>query len=372
MKVDAIELRRVRLPLVSPWRTASSVETERDVLLVRVAGRCDDVPVEGWGECGALSSPGYSPEFVDGAHDVVRRFLAPLVLGQEHTATELDGRFAAVAGHPMAKSALATAVLDAELRASSTSLASFLGAARDRVPAGVAVGITEPIERLLEVVGSYVGDGYARVKLKIEPGRDLKVVEAVRERFPGFALQVDANAAYTAHDLDTLVALDPFDLLLVEQPFAADDLLLHAELARRVRTPVCLDESIVSAASAQVAIALGACSVVNIKAARVGGYLEARRVHDVCAAAEVPVWCGGMLETGIGRAANLALAALPGFTLPGDLSASRRYYERDLTEPFVLEAGTVRVPEGPGIGVTPLPDALAEFTTSVELLDARL
>jgi O-succinylbenzoate synthase len=370
MKVDAVELRRVRLPLVTPWRTVHGTETERDVLLVRVVGESVGRPTEGFGECGAASAPGYSPEWVDGAHDVLRRFLAPRVLGQEHTAPELEATLAFVAGHPMAKAALLTAVLDAELRAVDVSLASYLGAQRARVPAGVAVGITDPLGELLEVVTSHVSEGYGRVKLKIEPGHDLKVVQAVRDQFPDLALQVDANAAYTARDLDALVALDPFDLLLVEQPFAPDDLLLHAELARRARTPVCLDESIGSAADALTAIALGACSVVNVKAARVGGYLEARRVHDVCVATGVPVWCGGLLETGIGRAANLALAALPGFTLTGDLSASRRYFEVDLTEPFVLDDGMLAVPAGPGIGVTPLPDSLAACTTSVETISA--
>ncbi len=372
MKVDAIELRRARVPLVAPWRTSYGLETERDVLLVRVVGAAAGRETEGFGECGASSAPGYWPEFVDGAHEVVRRFLAPLVLGGEHLPEELDATFAPVVGHPMAKAALATAVLDAELRAAGTSLASYLGATRDHVPAGVAVGITEPLDALLDVVASYVDEGYVRVKLKSEPGRDVEVVRAVRERFPDLALQVDANGAYTARDLDTLVALDRFGLLLVEQPFASDDLQLHAELARRARTPVCLDESIGSAAAARSAIALGACAVVNIKAARVGGYLEARRVHDVCVAAGVPAWCGGLLETGIGRAANLALAALPGFTLAGDLSASARYFARDLTEPFVLDDGALAVPTGPGIGVTPLPDVLAACTTSVELLDARL
>jgi O-succinylbenzoate synthase len=270
----------------------------------------------------------------------------------------------------MAKAALETAVLDAELRAADTPLADYLGARYDRVPAGVAVGITEPIERLVEVVEGFVAQGYARVKLKIEPGRDVDVVRAVRERFPDLPLQVDANGAYAAGDMDALLALDPFELLLVEQPYAADDLLAHAELARCARTPVCLDESIVSAASARAAIALGACSVVNIKAPRVGGYLEARRVHDVCVASAIPVWCGGMLETGIGRAANIALAALPGFTLPGDLSASSRYFARDLTEPFELDGGYLAVPRGAGIGVTPLPDVLADVTTSVETITA--
>jgi O-succinylbenzoate synthase len=223
---------------------------------------------------------------------------------------------------------------------------------------------------LLDVVDGFVAKGYARVKLKIDPGHDVDVVRAVRERFPDLPLQVDANGAYEPSDIDALLALDPYALLFIEQPFAPDELLAHAQLAAHSRTPVCLDESIVSAASARDAIALGACSVVNIKAPRVGGYLEARRVHDVCVARGVPAWCGGMLETGIGRAANLALAALPGFTLTGDLSESARYFSRDLTEPFVLDDGHLAVPSGPGIGVAPLREVLTELTTTVETLTA--
>jgi o-succinylbenzoate synthase len=364
MKIDTVELRRVRMKLTEPWRTSYGVETERDILLVCARGD----GAEGWGECGALAVPGYSPEWVDNAHDVLRRFLVPRVVGRGIAATDVAAACSVVAGHPMAKAALETAVLHADLRAAGTSLAAYLGATRDRVPAGVAVGITEPIELLLDAVHGYVEQGYVRVKLKIGPGRDVDVVRAVRERFPDLALQVDANGAYSPAAFDTLVALDAFGLLLVEQPFPADDLLAHAELARRATTPVCLDESIVSATSAQAAIALGACSVVNVKAPRVGGYLEAKRVHDVCLASGVPVWCGGMLETGIGRAGNLALAALPGFTLPGDLSASSRYYERDLTEPFVLDDGCLPVPHGAGISAAPLPDVLAEVTASVETI----
>jgi O-succinylbenzoate synthase len=370
MRIAAVELRRVAMPLVAPWRTSYGVERVRDVLLVRVAGEHGGNATEGFAECGAATEPGYSPEWVDGAHEVLRRFLVPRVLGRRVGAHEVATACAAVAGNPMAKAALETAVLDAELRATRVSLASHLGAVREHVPAGVAVGIIEPIARLLGVIDEYVAQGYVRVKLKIAPGFDVDVVRAVRERFPDLALQVDANGAYDAGDIETLVALDAFDLLLVEQPFAADDLLAHAALARCARTPVCLDESIGSAAGARTAIELGACSVVNVKAARVGGYLEARRVHDVCVERGVPVWCGGLLETGIGRAANLALAALPGFTLPGDVSASSRYYERDLTEPFVLEDGALAVPSGPGIGVTPRADVVAEVTTAVETLTA--
>ncbi|MCU1428020.1 MAG: menC [Actinomycetia bacterium] len=366
MKLEAVELRRVSIPLREPWRTAHGVLYERDVLLVRALTD----GAEGWGECGALSEPGYSPEWVDGAAEVLRRWLVPGVVGTDVNAEDVGPRCASIPGHQMAKAALETAVLDAELRNAGLSLAAFLGATRNRVPAGVAVGFIEPLPALLATVERFVTEGYARVKLKIAPGHDLGIVGAVRKRFPHIALQVDANGAYSPDEMDALVALDPFDLLLLEQPFPPDDLLAHAALARRARTPVCLDESIVSADSARVALALGACSVVNIKAPRVGGVLEARRIHDLCVAADVPVWCGGMLETGIGRALNVALAALPGFTLPGDLSASDRYYERDLTEPFVLDDGCLNVPTGAGIGVVPNADVLLELTTSVETITA--
>ena len=222
---------------------------------------------------------------------------------------------------------------------------------------------------MLAAVGGYLEQGYVRIKLKIEPGWDVGPVRAVRERFGDqVLLQVDANAAYTLSDAAGLARLDPFELLLLEQPLDEDDLSGHAELAKRVRTPICLDESIVSARAAAYALRIGACSIVNVKPGRVGGYLESRRIHDVCAALGAPLWCGGMLETGIGRAANLALAAMPGFTLPGDTSASGRYYETDLTVPFVLDRGALEVPTGPGIGVEPLPEVLAEVTTSREWL----
>jgi len=269
----------------------------------------------------------------------------------------------------MAKAAIEAAVLDAECRLTGQRLVDRLGGQRDRAPAGVAVGIQDSIPQLLDVVASYVAEGYLRIKLKIEPGHDIEPVRAVRERFgPDLMLQVDANQTYTVGDWPVLAALDPFGLALIEQPLAEDDLRGHAELARLIRTPICLDESIVSVRSAAAAIAMGACSVVNIKPGRVGGYLEAVRIHDLCVAAGVPVWCGGMLETGIGRAGNVALAALPGFTLPGDLSASARYFHRDVTDAFVLEDGHLRVPAGPGIGVSPLADALGEFTVSTETI----
>ncbi|ALG09227.1 o-succinylbenzoate synthase [Kibdelosporangium phytohabitans] len=368
MKLAGVELRLIGMPLVAPFRTSFGTETTREVLLLRaVTGEA-----EGWGECVAMSDPLYSSEYVHAAADVLTRFLIPAVAALP----ELDGNavgpaLAKFKGHRMAKAALETAVLDAELRAQGRSMARELGAVRDRVPCGVSVGIMDSIGELLDAVGGYLDAGYLRIKLKIEPGWDVEPVRAVRERFgDDVLLQVDANTAYTVADARHLAGLDPFDLLLIEQPLDEEDVLGHAELAKVLRTPVCLDESITSARSAADAIRLGACRIVNIKPGRVGGYLEARRIHDVCAANGVPVWAGGMLETGIGRAANVALAALPGFTVPGDTSASDRYYRTDITEPFVLDDGHLAVPPGPGIGVTPDPAELDKVTSKVDWLPA--
>ncbi len=364
MKLTGFELRRIAMPLVSPFRTSFGTEHARDVLLVRAA--TDEA--DGWGECVAMSEPLYSSEYVDGAAEVIRRYLIPAAASLSVVdAARVEPLFDRIKGHPMAKAAVQTALLDASLRAAGVSFGSYLGAVRDAVPSGVSVGIMDSVPELLDAVDRYVSQGYLRIKLKIEPGWDVVPVEAVRSRFgDDLLLQVDANTAYTLADARHLARLDAFDLLLIEQPLPEDDIRGHAQLARVVATPICLDESITSARAAADAIALGATSVVNVKPGRVGGYLEARRVHDVCAANGVPVWCGGMLETGLGRAANVALAALPNFTLPGDTSASDRYYARDITEPFVLRDGHVAVPTGPGLGVLPDPDALAEVTTATE------
>jgi o-succinylbenzoate synthase len=366
--LEAVEMRRLRLPLVTPFRTAFATYTERQVLLLRAVTGAG----EGWGECAALADPGYTSEYVDGCHHVLRHHILPRLLARGRlSAAEVGEVLRPVTGHRMAKAAIETALLDAELRARGESLAVHLGAVRDAVDCGVAVGVHDSVGRLLESVEEYVAAGYRRVKLKIEPGWDVEPVRAVRERFgDALPLQVDANAAYTLADAVHLARLDAFGLLLIEQPLPEEQVRAHAELARMLRTPICLDESITSARAAAEAIAAGACAVVNVKPGRVGGYLEARRVHDVCAARGVPVWCGGMLETGLGRAGNVALAALPGFTLPGDISASDRYYRRDLTDPFVMEDGRLRVPAGPGLGVAPDPARLAEVTTSVETVRA--
>ena len=364
MKLTGFELRRISMPLVAPFRTSFGVQTDRDVLLVRAV----TADAEGWGECVAMSDPLYSSEYVDAAADVLRRFLVPALAAADRLdASRVATVLAPFKGHRMAKCALELALLDAELRAEGRPLARELGAVRDRVPCGVSVGIMNSVPELLDAVAGYVDAGYVRVKLKIEPGWDVEPVRAVRERFGDqLLLQVDANTAYTLADARQLAKLDPFDLLLIEQPLDEDDVLGHAELAQAVRTPICLDESITSAASAAAAIRLGACQIVNVKPGRVGGYLEARRIHDVCRANGIGVWCGGMLETGIGRAANLALAALPGFTLPGDTSASDRYFHTDITEPFVLVDGHLPVPDGPGLGVQPLTDRLDAVTTTTE------
>ncbi len=366
-----VELLTVRLPLVAPWVTPLGRFDERVVLLVRV----DLGDVVGWGECVAQGEPSYSPEYVEAALDVTARHLVPRLLdaselfGRERRAgrsSPTAGLLSAVKGHPMAKAALEAAWLDALLRREGRSLASHLrsladppatGPVPDSVVAGVAVGVAGDVGALVDEVARRVGEGYRRVKLKVHPGWDTVPVRAVRHRWPSGALlvQVDANGSYAAAT-DPATALAPLDdlgLLLIEQPLGDDDLVGHARLARSLTTPLCLDESVTSARVAESAVALGSCRVVNVKAGRVGGLHEAVAVADVCRRAGIPVWCGGMLETGIGRAVNLALATVPGFDLPGDLSASERFWALDVVdEPARLGSdGTIAVPEGPGSGV---------------------
>jgi O-succinylbenzoate synthase len=363
MTIESMRLHRLSIPLVRPFRTSFGTEAVRDVILVEAVSADG---LRGWGECVTMSWPGYSYEYGNGAIDVITDHLLPALLEVADADDPADVREAmdVVRGHPMAKAALSTALLDVWLRERGLSLASYLGAVRDRVDCGVSVGIpaTESIAELLDEVGGYVDAGYRRIKLKIEPGWDIEPVAAVRERWPDMPLQTDANQAYRRSDAAHLATLDQFGLLLHEQPLPEEDWYGHVLISRAVRTPICMDESIHSVASADSAIEFGACSIINIKPGRVGGYLTARDIHDLCLARDVPVWCGGMLETGIGRAANVALAALPGFTLAGDTSASSRYYRVDVTEPFVLDDGRLAVPTGPGIGVDPIPEVLADLT----------
>jgi O-succinylbenzoate synthase len=367
-RVRAVELRLVGLSLVSPFRTSFGTETEKVCILARV----ETEDAEGWGECVAGVDPGFSEEFNEGVWAVSRDFLVPSLLGAGDV--DIDGvedTMASVRGNPMAKATLINAFVDAELRTQGRSLASFLDASRTRVECGVSIGITDTTDALLGQVDGYLSQGYRRIKLKIAPGIDVERVAAVRAANPDILLSVDANAAYTLEQDSVFMELDAFDLLMVEQPLHHDDLVDHARLQRRVRTALCLDESIRSEARAKAALELGSCRIINIKQGRVGGILEARRVHDVGLAASVPVWCGGMLETGIGRALNLALAGMKGFTLPGDTSSSSRYFYEDITEPFEIEPdGTMAVPQGPGIGVTPDAARLEACTIRSEIIKA--
>lgn len=360
------------MPLVSPFRTSFGVETERDILLVRATVDADGTLIEGWGECVALGEPTYSAEYVDGAQHVLVSHLLPTVMAASRPidATEIATMLGHFHGHPMAKAAVEMAVLDAQLHAAGRSFAEHINATKTSIPSGVSVGIHASIDDLLTTVQSYVDDGYVRIKLKIEPGSDIDHVGAVRDLIgPDMPLQVDANTAYQRTDGAHLARLDEFDMLLIEQPLAETDIIGHARLADEVATPICLDESLVSAAGTADAIDLGACEIANIKPGRVGGYLEAIRIHDLCVARNIPVWCGGMIETGIGRAANAGLAALPGFTLPGDISASTRFYARDIvTDPITVVDGHVSVPTTPGLGFEIDHDVLESVTTSTQAI----
>ncbi|CAL4860965.1 o-succinylbenzoate synthase [Microbacterium sp. MM2322] len=366
VRLEEIELRVLQIPLVAPFTTSFGTETVREVIVVRARTDVGD----GWGEIVTQSAPLYSSEYTQGAWDVATRWLAPALLDRGALAPEdVAPTLEPFVGHRMAKAGLELAVIDAALRFEGRSFASYLGGTAATIPSGVSVGIQSDRAALVETVRGYLDEGYVRIKIKIKPGRDIAETDAVRSAFPDIPLQVDANSAYTLADADLLAQLDRFGLLLIEQPLQEDDIVDHAALAQQLKTPICLDESITSVKAARDALALGATTVINVKAGRVGGYLEALRIADLCESAGIPVWCGGMLETGIGRAANAALAAHPAFTLPGDVSASARFYAQDIvTEPAVLEDGHVRVPTGPGLGVEIDPEALEAFTVARETL----
>ena len=361
MRIESIDVYHVRMRLQAPFETSFGVEHDRDALILRV--RSDGL--EGWGECVAGSFPGYSYETVVTAWHVLEDFFLPAILGHEVSGIEgFRDRIHAYKGHPLARAGLELGLWDLLARAKGVALSHLLGGSLRKVPVGVSVGIQADRSILLGVVDEYLDAGYRRVKLKIKPGRDVEFVAAVRDAHPDLMLQVDANSAYDLKDAPVFEAMDSMRLLLIEQPLAEDDLLDHAALQKRLSTAICLDESILSARHARQALDGGACRVINIKPARLGGLSEAVAVHDVCRARGVPVWCGGMLETGIGRASNLALASLPGFTLPGDISASDRYYAEDIAWPrFTLNPdSTIDVPTGPGLGIEIDPAALQKVT----------
>ncbi|HXF63039.1 MAG TPA: o-succinylbenzoate synthase [Caldilineaceae bacterium] len=349
MRIERIELRKVKLPYVSVFETSGWREDASYAVIVRV----DAQGIIGWGESPVGGAPFYNEETTNTVWSIQQEFLAPMLLAAELSGPEdVTPAFARVRGNRMAKAGLEFAVWDLFGKLQGRSLASMLGGVRDRVAVGVSVGIQKDIDTLLQVVNAYLEDGYRRIKLKIKPGWDIEPTRAVRTTWPDLKLQVDANSIYHLADADHLAKLDEFDLLLIEQPLAHDDILDHAKLKPKLRTPLCLDESIVSPEHARWAIELNACDIINIKPSRIGGYADAKRIHDLAQAAGIPVWHGGMLETGIGRAGNVALASLPNFTLPGDISANARYFKRDIvTNPFTLNPdSTLTVPTAPGCG----------------------
>jgi O-succinylbenzoate synthase len=351
LALDSIELVEVSLPLTEPFETSFGRTEMRRICLVAISSG----PHTGWGEIVAAEDPLYSYETVDTAWHIVRTFFAPALLqGEVSGLDDVVARLSAFKGHPMARAGLELAFADLCARVRGVTLSSLLGGTRERVAVGVSLGIQARLDALLERVDRHLALGYQRIKLKIKPGWDIDVVRAVRERHPKILLSVDANAAYRLADAEHLVQLDQFGLLMIEQPLDHDDLEDHARLQALLQTPVCLDESITSARIAKRAIEGGSCRMVNMKVGRVGGYSQALEIHDLCVQRGIPLWCGGMLESGVGRAHNIALASLPGFTLPGDISASRRYFARDIIDPGVEVAqdGTVAVPSGPGFGFT--------------------
>lgn len=350
MKIASVELIEIRLPLLHFFETSFGRTTERRIVLVRVVSLDGAV---GWGECTAGEGPFYSDEWTDSAWSTLRAFLAPMIIGLElNQAAEVFELMRSVRGHRMAKAALETACWDLEAKTLGVPLWQLLGGAHIEIPCGVSIGIQESVDSLLEKIELELSAGYQRIKIKIKPGWDLDIIERVREHFPSIQLMVDANSAYQPSDVNRLKALDAFDLTMIEQPLAHDDILDHANLQKQLKTPICLDESIRTPGNARQAIDLEACRIINLKLGRVGGHQEAKRIEMICSRRGIPVWCGGMLESGIGRAHNIAMATLAGFTLPGDVSASNRYWAEDIIDPEVIVSknGTITVTQAPGIG----------------------
>lgn len=369
MIIQSIELREIRLPLVHFFETSFGRTTERRIVLTRVT---DADGAEGWGECTAGEGPFYSNEWTDTAWSTMHEFLAPMVLGQPvDGAAQMFGLMRPVRGHRMAKAAIENACWDLEAKKLGVPLWKHLGGTHREIACGVSIGIQNTPEILLEKIRKEVDAGYQRIKIKIKPGWDLAVVSRVRKEFPDIRLMGDANSAYTLADAPLFQEMDRFNLMMFEQPLPHDDIFDHAKLQPQIQTPICLDESIRSAEIAINAIALGACKIINVKLGRVGGHSEAQRLERVARERGIPVWCGGMLESGIGRAHNIAMSTLAGFTLPGDVSASARYWEEDVIEPAVTVSprGTITPPETPGIGFNVNLPRLEALTVRKETID---
>ena len=368
MRIDAIILRELHMPLVRPFETSFGVTRNRRIVLAEVQSE----GLSGWGECTAGERPFFSGESTDSAWQVLVQELAPMMAAEspEHGG-DCPGIFRAVRGNPMAKAALENAIWDLEAQREGVSLSRLLGGVRDSIVCGVSIGIQPSIEELLSIIEHELAAGYQRIKLKCKPGWDVEVFERVRSRWPGILLSCDANSSYRLRDEDHLVSFDAYDLLMIEQPLWHDDFYFHSVLQRRLNTPICLDESIRNRRDTLAAIEMESCKIINVKLGRVGGFSEAIAVHNAAMERGIPVWCGGMLESGIGRAHNIALSTLPNFSLPGDVTASCRYWAEDIIEPEVevTPQGTIRVPPGPGIGFEPRVDAIEQRTVRKVVLE---
>lgn len=351
LRLDRLELREVHMPLLAPFETSFGRTTVRRILILRVFDRSG---AHGYGECTAPEDPFFSPETIDTAWLMITRYIAPfLARARPVEAAQVTNVLAPIREHRMAKAGVEVAIWDLEAKLAVLPLWQHLGGTQSEIKCGVSIGLQDSVDTLLEKVSRELASGYQRIKIKIKPGKDIRLVEAIRARFPNLVLSVDANSAYSLdRDLGLFQELDRHGLIMIEQPLAAGDLLEHAKLQRALRTPICLDESIVSVANAAHALELDACRIINIKLGRVGGHVEARGIQELASARRIPVWCGGMLESGVGRAHNIAMATLPGFCLPGDISASARYWSQDIIEPAVTVSrkGTITAPMSPGIG----------------------
>ncbi len=360
MKIDRIVLREIKMQLKEPFEISSGVCYDRRVILLTLFSD----GLAGWSECVAGEDPGYSYETCETAWSILTQLILPQMIGKEVASTQKSMKETDwIKGHPMAKAAVEMALLDLEAKTQNKPLRSIIGGTKQKVEVGVSVGLQPNDEELAKKVGDFIEKGYSRIKLKIKPGRDVRMVGNIRDLYPDTRIMVDANSAYTLQDMDILKELDQFDLMMIEQPLAYDDYLDHSRLQQELQTPICLDESIRSVRDAKLALELGSCQIINIKPGRVGGIASSKAIHDICLEANIPVWCGGMLESGVGRAHNVALACLPGFVLPGDISESQRYWAEDIVDPeFTIKDGHVPVPTGTGIGVSVLEDRVKKLT----------
>jgi o-succinylbenzoate synthase len=367
MKIEAITIREIQVPLVHFFETSFGRTYSRRILLL--TAHCEGV--EGWAECVAGEDPFYSSEWAESAWPTITHYLAPAMLGKAlESARECPALLARVRGHRMAKAALENALWDAEAKQRKLPLWKLLGGTRNEIPCGVSIGIQDSVDQLLERVQAELAAGYRRIKVKVKPGWDVNVLEKVRSRWADITLSCDANSAYTLDQVEHLREFDQFNLLMIEQPLWHDDIFYHARLQKELRTAICLDESIVSARGAATALDIGACRIINVKVGRVGGFSEAIKIHDICQSKKIPVWCGGMLESGIGRAHNIALSTLPNFSLPGDVSASKRYWKEDIIDPEVTVSpqGTIAITNEPGTGYKIKEDLIEKLTVRKETI----